>query len=84
LFIKTTAWINRIDTFYSLPALFIEENIAKTQVQHELRSSGIVFTQDHLHQIIGDGNCLYNAIALAKYGRQSLQHNVRANLSEFL
>jgi hypothetical protein len=33
---------------------------------------------------MGDGNCLFNAIALAKYGKQSLQHNVRARLSEFL
>jgi hypothetical protein len=84
LFIKTPAWINRIEAFYSLPSLFIDESIAKAQVQHELRSSGIAFAQDHLHQIMGDGNCLFNAIALAKYGKQSLQHNVRARLSEFL
>jgi hypothetical protein len=36
-----------------------------------------------LYQITGDDNCLFNAIALAKYGKQSL-HNVRARLSEFL
>jgi hypothetical protein len=31
-----------------------------------------------------DGNCLFNAIALAKYGKQSLQQSVRVRLSEFL
>jgi hypothetical protein len=37
LFIKTPAWINRIETLYPLPALFIEENTAKVQVQYELQ-----------------------------------------------
>jgi hypothetical protein len=83
-FIKNPAWINRVQTFYSLPALFIEEKIAKAQVQFELQSNGITFTQHHVHHIMSDGNCLFNAIALAKYGRQSFQGSVRARLSEFL
>jgi hypothetical protein len=77
--IRNPDWINIPSSLYSLPSLFPNEEKAKQDVLREVRSEFIYFLpdSDYIHKVTGDGNCLFNAIALGIYDAEDHQSVVR-------
>jgi hypothetical protein len=84
--IRNPHWINNPASLYSLPPLFLNEEKAKQNVMREMKSEYIQFLphSDYVHKVTGDGNCLFNAIALGIYDDEDHQSVVREQLADLL